>query len=62
MAARAAAPPSGELPPQLTTQQRRALEALTRRFELTWYGYRQAGQEDFQAALAQVEVFGCRPL
>jgi hypothetical protein len=61
LATRAVAPPSSGLPPQLTPEQRDALETLTRGFELTWYGYRQAGQEDFQRALAHLEVFGCLP-
>jgi uncharacterized protein DUF4129 len=44
----------------VTPEQREALERLTRAFELTWYGYRKAGEEDFQSAAAQLEVFGCR--
>ncbi len=54
--ARGAAGPVGSV----TTEQRQALERLTHAFELTWYGYRQAGEEDFQSAAAQLEVFGCR--
>jgi len=60
-AGRAIAPSSGTLRPQLAQDQRRALEGLTRGFELTWYGYRQASPSDYQKALTEAEVFGCRP-
>jgi hypothetical protein len=59
-AGRGVANPQAASPRRVTPEQRAALEALTRAFELTWYGYRQAGQEDFQTALAQIEVLGCR--
>ncbi|MBI1749370.1 MAG: DUF4129 domain-containing protein [Acidobacteria bacterium] len=36
------------------------LAALTRRFEITWYGCRHAAAEDFREALAELEVLGCR--
>jgi hypothetical protein len=36
------------------------LSALTRKFELVWYGDRPAAQQDFQEALGQLEKLGCR--
>jgi uncharacterized protein DUF4129 len=36
------------------------LSALTRKFELVWYGERPAAQQDFQDALGQLEKLGCR--
>jgi hypothetical protein len=43
-----------------TTVQRNALAALTERFEVTWYGYHEAGESDFHHALEQLEALGCR--
>jgi hypothetical protein len=37
-----------------------ALAALTRKFEVVWYGHRNAGESDFQDALGQLEKLGCR--
>jgi len=37
-----------------------SLSALTRKFEIVWYGDRPAGQQDFQETLAQLEKLGCR--
>lgn len=37
-----------------------ALTALTRKFEVIWYGHRDASQADFQDALGQLEKLGCR--
>ncbi|HJX85366.1 MAG TPA: DUF4129 domain-containing protein, partial [Candidatus Angelobacter sp.] len=37
-----------------------ALVALTRKFEVIWYGHRDASQADFQEALGQLEKLGCR--
>ncbi len=37
-----------------------ALTALTRKFEVIWYGHREASQADFQDALGQLEKLGCR--
>jgi uncharacterized protein DUF4129 len=36
------------------------LSALTRKFEVVWYGERPAAQQDFQDALGQLEKMGCR--
>jgi len=36
------------------------LEALTRRFEMTWYGRHDAASEDFADTLVQLEKLGCR--
>jgi Domain of unknown function (DUF4129) len=36
------------------------LSALTRRFEVTWYGNRDSGQPDFDETLMQLEELGCR--
>lgn len=36
------------------------LSALTRKFEVVWYGERPAAQQDFQDALGQLEKLGCR--
>jgi hypothetical protein len=38
----------------------RPLTALTRKFEIVWYGKRDAGEADFQETLAQLEQLGCR--
>lgn len=40
--------------------QYQALAALTRKFEVVWYGDRAAGEKDFQEALGQLERLGCR--
>ncbi len=37
-----------------------ALAALTRKFEVIWYGDRDAGESDFQETLGQLERLGCR--
>ncbi len=37
-----------------------ALTALTRKFEVIWYGHREASHADFQDALGQLEKLGCR--
>jgi len=37
-----------------------SLSALTRKFEIVWYGDRPAGQQDFQETMAQLEKLGCR--
>lgn len=36
------------------------LSALTRKFEVVWYGERVAAETDFQETLAQLEQLGCR--
>ncbi len=36
------------------------LYALTRKFEVTWYGNREASAADFEQALAELEKLGCR--
>jgi hypothetical protein len=38
----------------------RPLTALTRKFEVVWYGKRDAGEADFQETLVQLEQLGCR--
>ncbi|HUJ39071.1 MAG TPA: hypothetical protein VLW54_00885 [Candidatus Acidoferrales bacterium] len=60
LAAPAKTPRAINLQQQLSSEQRRTLEELTREYELTWYGYRQAREPEYLAALAQAEVFGCR--
>jgi Domain of unknown function (DUF4129) len=37
-----------------------ALATLTRKFELVWYGQRDAAESDFQETLGQLEKLGCR--
>lgn len=37
-----------------------ALSALTRKFEVVWYGHRDAAEADFQETLGQLEKLGCR--
>jgi len=37
-----------------------ALKALTRQFELTWYGQRPAAAADFDQTIARLEELGCR--
>jgi len=36
-----------------------ALAALTRKFEVIWYGHRDAAESDFQETLGQLERLGC---
>jgi hypothetical protein len=36
------------------------LSALTRKFEIIWYGHREASAADFQETLGQLEKLGCR--
>jgi hypothetical protein len=36
-----------------------ALAALTRRFEVVWYGYQAAGEEFFRQSMADLENLGC---
>jgi len=36
------------------------LAALTRKFEVVWYGHRDAGESDFQETLGQLERLGCQ--
>lgn len=36
------------------------LKALTRRLELVWYGHRDAGEQDFNETLGELEKLGCR--
>ena len=36
------------------------LAALTRKFEVVWYGHRDAAESDFQETLGQLEKLGCR--
>lgn len=36
------------------------LAALTRKFEVVWYGHRDAAESDFQETLGQLEKIGCR--
>jgi hypothetical protein len=40
--------------------QYQALAALTRKFEVVWYGDRAAAEADFQETLGQLERLGCR--
>jgi len=42
------------------SDKRPVLDALTRRFELVWYGQADAGADDFAATLVQLERLGCR--
>jgi hypothetical protein len=37
-----------------------ALAALTRKFEIVWYGHRTAAEADFQETLEKLEKLGCR--
>jgi len=37
-----------------------ALSSLTRKFELVWYGSREARESDFQETVGQLEKLGCR--
>ena len=43
-----------------TPAQRAALQDLTERFEVTWYGYGETSESDFHHAMAQLEQLGCR--
>jgi Domain of unknown function (DUF4129) len=36
------------------------LSALTRKFEVVWYGRREVAEQDFQETLGQLEKLGCR--
>lgn len=38
----------------------RPLSALTKKFEIVWYGDRPAAQQDFQDTLGELEKLGCR--
>jgi hypothetical protein len=40
--------------------QYKPLAALTRKFEVVWYGHREAGESDFQETLGQLERLGCQ--
>lgn len=42
------------------TPQHQPLEALTRKFELVWYGALPAGETDFQETMGELERLGCR--
>lgn len=42
------------------SDRRMPLDALTRRFELTWYASQPASSSDFDFALSQLEKLGCR--
>jgi len=42
------------------SDKRPVLDALTRRFEVIWYGQHEAAAGDFTEALAQLERLGCR--
>lgn len=41
-------------------EQRTALATLTRRLEVTWYGYQVTTHEDFRATIENLEALGCR--
>ncbi len=43
-----------------SSDNRPALDTLTRRFEVVWYGHREAGSDDFADTLVQLERLGCR--
>ena len=53
------APPS-DRPLANLLEQRTALATLTRRLEVTWYGYQVTTHEDFRATIENLEVLGCR--
>jgi hypothetical protein len=38
----------------------RALSALTKKFEIVWYGHSSAAEDDFREALGRLEELGCR--
>jgi hypothetical protein len=42
------------------TPQHPPLAALTRKFEVVWYGRRPAGEPDFEETLSELERLGCR--
>jgi cell division protein FtsB len=46
--------------PEASGSRTAALASLTRRFEVTWYGYEAATEVDFREALSQLEALGCR--
>jgi len=43
-----------------SSDRRPVLDTLTRRFEVVWYGHREAGADDFADTLVQLERLGCR--
>jgi len=43
-----------------SSDKRPVLDALTRRFEIIWYGQHDAGADDFSDTLVQLERLGCR--
>jgi len=43
-----------------SSDKRRVLDVLTRRFEVIWYGRHDASADDFADALVQLERLGCR--
>ena len=43
-----------------SSDKRPVLDTLTRRFEVVWYGHRDAGADDFADTLVQLERLGCR--
>ena len=47
---------------QVSTRNARypALSALTRKFEVVWYGHREAAERDYQETLGELEKLGCR--
>lgn len=45
-----------------SSEHRPALTALTRNFELVWYGTDRADASRFDEAIANLEMLGCRPL
>jgi hypothetical protein len=45
---------------QARDERRPPLHDLTRRFELTWYGYAEATPADYEQSLGHLEVLGCR--
>jgi Domain of unknown function (DUF4129) len=42
------------------SDKRPALDTLTRRFEIIWYGQHEAGADDFADTIVQLEKLGCR--
>jgi len=59
-AERAEPAPSSDRSPANLPEQRAALATLTRRLEVTWYGYQVTTQEDFRATIENLEALGCR--
>jgi hypothetical protein len=43
-----------------SSDKRPVLDTLTRRFEVVWYGHREASADDFADTLLQLERLGCR--